>query len=68
MTQYFRAIPPELDEAALLDGASRLALFCKVLLPLTWPAQAVFASIPILVVYIAVHKQIVSAMAGTAVR
>ncbi len=25
MTQYFRAIPKELDEAALLDGASRLA-------------------------------------------
>lgn len=121
MTQYFRAIPKELDEAALLDGASRLTLFWKVLLPLTlpaqatlgvftflaawndywWPlisattsdyftltvglasaqmnyaqtsglgflmAQAVFASIPILVVYIAFQKQIVRAMAGTAVR
>jgi multiple sugar transport system permease protein len=31
-------------------------------------AQAVFASIPIFVVYIAFQKQIVSAMAGTAVR
>jgi len=121
MTQYFRAIPRELDEAALLDGASRLALFWKVLLPLTipaqatlgvftflaswneywWPlisatrsdmftltvglasaqmnyaqtsglgflmAQAVFASIPILIVYIIFQKQIVRAMAGTAVR
>lgn len=121
MTQYFRAIPRELDEAALLDGASRFTLFWKVLLPLTipaqatlgvftflaswneywWPlisatrsdmftltvglasaqmnyaqtsglgflmAQAVFASIPILIVYIIFQKQIVRAMAGTAIR
>jgi multiple sugar transport system permease protein len=40
MTQYFRAIPRELDEAALLDNASRLTIFWKVLLPLTLPAQA----------------------------
>lgn len=40
MTQYFRAIPKELDEAALLDGASRFQIFWKVLLPLTIPAQA----------------------------
>jgi multiple sugar transport system permease protein len=121
MTQYFRAIPKELDEAAMLDGASRFTIFWKVLLPLTrpaqatlgvftflgswndywWPlisatrgdmftltvglasaqmnyaqtsglgflmAQAIFASLPILVVYIIFQKQIVSAMAGTAVR
>lgn len=40
MTQYFKAIPKEIDEAALLDGASRLKVFWKVLLPLTIPAQA----------------------------
>lgn len=40
MTQYFRAIPRELDEAALLDNASRFKIFWKVLLPLTLPAQA----------------------------
>jgi multiple sugar transport system permease protein len=40
MTQYFRAIPRELDEAALLDGASRFTVFWRVLLPLTLPAQA----------------------------
>jgi multiple sugar transport system permease protein len=121
MTQYFRAIPRELDEAAMLDGASRLTTFWKVLLPLTapaqatlgvftflatwnsywWPlisatradmytltvglasaqmnyaqtsglgflmAQAVFASIPIFIVYILFQKQIVRAMAGAAVR
>jgi multiple sugar transport system permease protein len=121
MTQYFRAIPKEYDEAAMLDGASRLSIFWNVLLPLTipaqstlavftflaswndywWPlisatrsdmytltvglaasqmnyaqtsglgflmAQAVFASIPIFIVYLVFQKQIVRAMAGTAVR
>jgi multiple sugar transport system permease protein len=121
MTTYMRGIPKELDEAALLDGASRWTIFWKVIVPLTipaqstlavftflgawndywWPlisatrsdmytltvglaaaqmnyaqtsglgylmAQAVFASIPIFVVYIVFQKQIVRAMAGTAVR
>ena len=121
MTQYFRAIPKEYDEAAMLDGASRLSVFWNVLLPLTipaqstlavftflaswndywWPlisatrsdmytltvglaasqmnyaqtsglgflmAQAVFASVPIFIVYLVFQKQIVRAMAGTAVR
>ena len=121
MTTYFRGIPKELDEAAMLDGASRFTLFWKVLLPLTipaqatlgvftflaswndywWPlisatrsdmytltvglassqmnyaqtsglgflmAQAIFASIPIFIVYVVFQKQIVRAMAGTAVR
>ena len=121
MTQYFRAIPRDLDEAAMLDGASRFRTFWKVLMPLTmpaqatlgvftflgswnsywWPlisatksdmytltvglasaqmnyaqtsglgflmAQAVFASIPIFIVYILFQKHIVRAMAGTAVR
>jgi multiple sugar transport system permease protein len=40
MTQYFRAIPKEIDEAALLDNASRFRIFWRVLLPLTLPAQA----------------------------
>ena len=121
MTQYFRAIPRELDEAAMLDGTSRFRIFWRVLLPLTlpaqatlgiftflsvwndywWPmisatnsdmftltvgiaatqqnfaqtnglgflmAQAVFASLPVLGVYILFQKHIVRAVAGTAVR
>src|SRR3546814_13405308 len=40
MTQYFRAIPRDIEEAALLDGASRFKVFWKVLLTLTIPAQA----------------------------
>ncbi|MBV9538825.1 MAG: carbohydrate ABC transporter permease [Acidisphaera sp.] len=40
MTQYFRAISPELEEAALLDKASRLKVFWRIILPLSIPAQA----------------------------
>lgn len=40
MTQYFKAIPKDIDEAALLDGASRFTVFYKIVLPLTIPAQA----------------------------
>ncbi|MGN6207117.1 carbohydrate ABC transporter permease [Asticcacaulis sp.] len=121
MTQYFRAIPKELDEAALLDNASKFKVFWQVLLPLTVPAQAtlgiftflsswndywwplisatradmftltvglassqinfaqtsglgylmtqaVFASVPILIVYILFQKYIVKAVSGAAVR
>jgi multiple sugar transport system permease protein len=121
MTTYMRGIPKELDEAAMLDGASRWTIFWKVIVPLTmpaqstlavftflgawndywWPlisatrsdmytltvglaaaqmnyaqtsglgylmAQAVFASIPIFIVYIIFQKQIVRAMAGAALR
>ena len=119
MTQYFRAIPREIDEAALLDNASRFKVFWRVLLPMTlpaqatlgiftflhawndywWPlisgtnermytltvgiaatqinfaesaglgflmAQAVFAALPILVVYLFFQKYIVRAASGTA--
>jgi multiple sugar transport system permease protein len=40
MTQYFKAIPIEIDEAAMLDNASRFQIFWRVLLPMTLPAQA----------------------------
>jgi multiple sugar transport system permease protein len=121
MTQYMRAIPRELDEAALLDGASHWRIFTRIILPLTvpaqstlavftflgswndywWPlisatrsdmytltvglaaaqmnyaqtsglgflmAQAVFASLPIFIVYLIFQKQIIQAMAGTALK
>lgn len=34
---YFRAIPIDLEEAALIDGASRLTILIRVLLPLSIP-------------------------------
>lgn len=43
MTQFFKAIPPELDEAATLDNANKFQIFWYILLPLTIPAQATLA-------------------------
>lgn len=40
MTQYFRAMPRDLEEAAWLDGASRFKTFWRILVPLSYPAQA----------------------------
>ena len=118
MTQYFRAIPIDLEEAAMLDNASRLKTFLMVVLPLTlpaqatlgiftflgcwndylWPlviatqpemytltrglastqtnfaqseglgflmAQAVFAGLPVLILYLVFQKYLVTAVAGT---
>jgi multiple sugar transport system permease protein len=121
MTQYFRSIPSDIDEAAMLDNASRFKIFWRVLLPLTipaqatlgiftflyywndylWPlisatrpemftltvgiastqtnfaqseglgflmAQAVFAGLPVFIVYLFFQRYIVQAVAGAAVR
>jgi multiple sugar transport system permease protein len=38
MTQFFRAIPRDIEEAARLDGANRLQIYLRVMLPLTRPA------------------------------
>ena len=35
---YFRSIPVELEEAAMIDGASRLYAFIRITLPLAAPA------------------------------
>jgi multiple sugar transport system permease protein/raffinose/stachyose/melibiose transport system permease protein/trehalose/maltose transport system permease protein len=37
LTSYFRAIPKELDEAAIIDGASRLGVLFRITLPLSIP-------------------------------
>lgn len=121
MTQFFRAIPKEIDEAALLDNTPPFRLFWRVMLPLTlpaqatlgiftflhawndywWPlisatkkemftltvgiassqtnfaqseglgflsAQAVFASLPVVIVYILFQRHIVTAVSGGAVK
>ncbi|MGB1832943.1 MAG: ABC transporter permease subunit, partial [bacterium] len=37
---YFRGIPPELEEAALMDGCSRMVAIRQVTMPLSIPALA----------------------------
>lgn len=40
---YFDTLPRELEEAALVDGASKFTIFWRVILPLSRPALAVTA-------------------------
>jgi ABC-type glycerol-3-phosphate transport system permease component len=40
MTAFFRAVPPELGEAARVDGASVHRIFASILLPMSVPAIA----------------------------
>jgi multiple sugar transport system permease protein len=37
MVQFFRGIPHELDEAAMIDGCSSFQIFWKIMLPLSLP-------------------------------
>lgn len=38
LRQFFMGIPRELEEAAIIDGASRLRIFFQIVVPLSWPA------------------------------
>ena len=40
LTQFFRSIPKELEEAAMLDGCSRFGVYWHIMLPLSTPALA----------------------------
>ncbi|HEV8636633.1 MAG TPA: carbohydrate ABC transporter permease [Chloroflexota bacterium] len=43
MRQYFMTLPKELEEAALIDGATHPQIFARVMLPLAGPALAALA-------------------------
>jgi multiple sugar transport system permease protein len=48
LTQFFRTLPIELEEAARIDGTSRLGILVKIVLPLSMPALATLAVIQFL--------------------
>jgi multiple sugar transport system permease protein len=41
MVTYLRGLPPELDEAARIDGASSWRILRSIVLPLSWPGLVV---------------------------
>jgi multiple sugar transport system permease protein len=45
LRQFFRTLPIELEEAARIDGCSRLGVLFKIVLPLSGPALATLAVI-----------------------
>ncbi len=40
---YFRQLPPDLEDAALIDGAGRLRTVWSIVLPISWPGVATAA-------------------------
>ena len=51
MRQFFMSLPPELEEAARIDGASRLGVFAKVLIPLMGPPLATLTILTLLSIW-----------------
>ena len=38
MAQFFQAIPQDIEEASKLDGANRLVVYARIMIPLSVPA------------------------------
>lgn len=49
--QYFKTIPKELDEAALIDGASFFTVYWRIIVPLAGPAFATSAILSFLAIW-----------------
>jgi multiple sugar transport system permease protein len=48
LRQFFRTLPVELEEAARIDGTSRLGVLFKIVLPLSLPALSTLAALTFL--------------------
>jgi multiple sugar transport system permease protein len=51
LAPYFATIPPELDDAARIDGCSRFTVFLRITLPLSTPALASYAAIVFIIAW-----------------
>lgn len=49
--QYFKTIPKELDEAAIIDGASYFSIYWRIIVPLAGPAFATSAILSFLAIW-----------------
>lgn len=49
--QYFKTIPKELDEAAVIDGASFFSIYWRIIVPLAGPAFATSAILSFLAIW-----------------
>jgi multiple sugar transport system permease protein len=48
LRQFFQTVPVELEEAARVDGTSRIGVLFKIVLPLSMPAMSTLAALTIL--------------------
>ena len=51
MRAFFMNVPKELEEAAMVDGATRFAAFRKVVIPVAWPGIVATSLFTLLIVY-----------------
>jgi multiple sugar transport system permease protein len=51
LSNYMKTLPIELNEAALVDGASVWRIFWQITMPLTWPALAALAVLEVTWMY-----------------
>ena len=59
MRQFFMTLPPELDDAAKIDGCNELGIFWRILLPLTKPVLATIAIFSFINVWTDFVKQVI---------
>tara|TARA_B100000809_G_scaffold31252_1_gene27173 strand:- start:144 stop:974 length:831 start_codon:yes stop_codon:yes gene_type:complete len=43
MTQYYKGVPKDIEEASIIDGANRFQIFIKIMLPMSIPAMTTVA-------------------------
>ena len=48
LRQFFQTVPVELEEAARVDGTSRIGVLFKIILPLSLPAMSTLAALTVL--------------------
>jgi multiple sugar transport system permease protein len=51
LRSFFADIPRELEEAAMIDGCSRLGAFVRVIIPIVWPGIITTALFTVLLAY-----------------
>lgn len=51
LTSFFRNIPVELDESALIDGCNRFQAFTRVIMPVMWPGVVTTGLFSLLLAY-----------------
>src|SRR5438046_919729 len=51
MESFFREIPPDLEEASMVDGSSRMTAFRRIILPLAAPGLVATGIFAVIVTY-----------------
>jgi ABC-type glycerol-3-phosphate transport system permease component len=67
LTGYFNAIPRELDQAASIDGCSRLGVLFRIIYPIAVPGLIV-AIVPTIVFFSIVQRRLVAGLTAGAVK